>query len=572
VPYRAHKEKVRVAPEEEGLVADMVRQFADPYAFVRELVQNGIDAGATMLEVRARYTRDGIGIFSVRDDGSGMTRDIIEGPLLTLFNSAKDGDESKIGKYGVGFVSVFALALDDVVVETWTRGAKKSWLLRLYPDHAYELEEAKPPKGLSLSGTMVSVSGKMDESAFSGHARGVGVALSRWCRHAHIPLHWVVEREGVEGGTVRERADRPFELRTAVEVSHEVDGARYVVGPSAGAQFMREGAAGSFAGFYNRGLTLYETETAPAVHRLLHMHDETLDGVRFKVDSPLLQHTLSRDNVRHDSAYQYALINVYELAQDHLRDLLANKIDQVARVVAKLGETDVPYIALLAAACSDTPEVAPSQVTVPLTDPFLRSRVCSAAALESYNRILYAEKASRLTAAVSKQLQPVVLATHRLVPTLLATLLDVPTSLVQSVFLLVRERESKSRSEARLLIHVSRALDAVGQKPMSIAFASVVGQAPLRSAIAVAYEDTREHLIHADFHPRWRRRLGEVEPLLLLERHPAVKAARRMAKDDPGSAGELLARYMLVEDRAELSRGVADELLEASAARLRGGA
>src|SRR5512146_2494880 len=57
-PYRSGR--ALGAPDaapEAGLVDEMVRQFADPYAFLRELAQNGIDAGATRIAVTIE--RDG---------------------------------------------------------------------------------------------------------------------------------------------------------------------------------------------------------------------------------------------------------------------------------------------------------------------------------------------------------------------------------------------------------------------------------------------------------------------------------------------------------------------------------
>lgn len=56
----------------------MVRQFADRHAFLRELVQKGIDAGATRIDVRVERSPDGAVRTTVEDDGCGMTRAIIE--------------------------------------------------------------------------------------------------------------------------------------------------------------------------------------------------------------------------------------------------------------------------------------------------------------------------------------------------------------------------------------------------------------------------------------------------------------------------------------------------------------
>src|SRR6185503_21269278 len=104
-PYRSRREDKPVSAPTTGLVADMVRQFADPYAFLRELVQNGIDAGASAIDVRIERESSDLTSTTVADDGCGMTLEVLEGPLLTLFSSTKEGDLSKIGKYGVGFIS-----------------------------------------------------------------------------------------------------------------------------------------------------------------------------------------------------------------------------------------------------------------------------------------------------------------------------------------------------------------------------------------------------------------------------------------------------------------------------------
>src|SRR5688572_947617 len=98
MPYRDSRVDVPKLTPDPGIVDEMVRQFADPYAYLRELVQNGIDAGATRLEVRIERDVDGTVHTSVDDDGTGMTKATIEGPLLTLFESSKESDPTKIGK------------------------------------------------------------------------------------------------------------------------------------------------------------------------------------------------------------------------------------------------------------------------------------------------------------------------------------------------------------------------------------------------------------------------------------------------------------------------------------------
>ncbi|MCA9620715.1 MAG: ATP-binding protein [Myxococcales bacterium] len=213
--YRSQKEERPVERASVGIVADMVRQFADPYAFLRELVQNGIDAGATALEVGVGWDPSGEVTVSVADDGTGMDRATIEGPLLTLFASAKDGDDSKIGKYGVGFVSVFALAPRRVVVETWRADA--AYRLTLFPDHRYELEEVEVAAASerSASGTVIAVQVEAGEAELPAFAARAEEALARWCSHARVPIFLSVTM-GRE--TQKARIDRPLALPAVVTI------------------------------------------------------------------------------------------------------------------------------------------------------------------------------------------------------------------------------------------------------------------------------------------------------------------------------------------------------------------
>src|SRR5262245_39466129 len=102
-PYRtADNDERAEAPRDPGIVGEVIAQFADPFAFLRELVQNAIDAGTPSVEVRIDHVAEGgIVRVTVRDRGEGMTREIVEDQLLVLFRSTKEHDDSKIGKFGI---------------------------------------------------------------------------------------------------------------------------------------------------------------------------------------------------------------------------------------------------------------------------------------------------------------------------------------------------------------------------------------------------------------------------------------------------------------------------------------
>ena len=166
--YRSAPLELPRRSAEPGLVDDVVRQFADPYAYLRELVQNALDAGSPNIEVRVQ--RDGRGrvTTAVVDAGTGMSRVTLEGPLLTLFASPKENDSEAIGKYGIGFVSV--LACEPVHVEVCSRVGDETWLLRLFGDHSYELESAPPRAGV---GTTVTLLQTMTSAEMAAHCRRV---------------------------------------------------------------------------------------------------------------------------------------------------------------------------------------------------------------------------------------------------------------------------------------------------------------------------------------------------------------------------------------------------------------
>ncbi|HSO40428.1 MAG TPA: ATP-binding protein, partial [Labilithrix sp.] len=294
MPYRSSRVETPKLTAEAGIVDDMVRQFADPYAFLRELVQNGIDAGATRIEVRVERGPDGAVATSVSDDGCGMSRAVIEGPLLTLFESSKESDSTKIGKYGIGFVSVFALEPERVEVRT--RAGAESWVVRLFGDHSFELAQGARSSG---TGTEVVLVHTMTVEELVEHARHAKEALAHWCRHAHIPITFaLVDGEG--GGEVV-TVNVPLAVHGAAKVTVVEGDERFVVGVGdPGPRGADLEWRPSFCGLYNHGLTLLETSDC----------EPGLACVRFKIDSPRLAHTLSRDNVRRDGEHRRLLERV----------------------------------------------------------------------------------------------------------------------------------------------------------------------------------------------------------------------------------------------------------------------
>ena len=261
-----------------GSALDMlVRQFSQPLACLRELVQNAIDAGSNQVEVN--LTEEGEGVcLSVRDTGEGMTRAIVETQLTRLFASSKDGDLTKVGKFGIGFVSVFGLHPLAVVVDTGRDG--ESWRILFHPDHTYELLRL-PEK---VEGTSVKLYLARKSTSFAQKLQKVEQTLSFWCKHCRAEI-------SLNGRLL----SRPFTLDLPFQVHHEQPGTRMVVGLTSESE--------NFAGFYNQGLTLLEGVCSPIPY------------LSFKVDSRYFEHTLTRDNVIHNEDYDKALKLIHQVVE-----------------------------------------------------------------------------------------------------------------------------------------------------------------------------------------------------------------------------------------------------------------
>lgn len=614
-PYRARRESAPPpASPTTGLVADMVRQFADPYAFFRELVQNGIDAGARAIEVRIERAVDGTVATSVTDDGCGMSLEVIQGPLLTLFESSKEGDSKKIGKYGVGFVSVFATEPDEVQVTTWRDG--QAWLVRLLKDHSYEVNDAGPREA---SGTTVTLLKRMDElgglaapgqaaaspkdaeerraaavaahltqsdeprSALADHEERAVAALRTWCRHAQCPIYVTVVDHASREEPRRARIDTALEVVAPFSVQEAFDDEIYVAGTSAGWQHMEElpenvsdvELGDSFAGFYNRGLTLYETQ---------HPLSEDLRGIRFKVMSPRLQHTLSRDNVRRDEAFERVIGRVREIVRGALRQKLLVELARRAEKAAH-GEGEKAFAGALEAALSSAMEPDADAITLPLTDPVGGSSVIRGIGAHVHlgGKLLRGKPLIRgeplLEAPASNELTRALAAMGTRVfkcsPAGLAPALEARFSLdleePRAMFALVK-RWAPAQPDARdeeLCQGVREALEVAGDGVAGVGLCSIQGSWAKHTAVMVPDGGEQARVFSAEELRRWWGSFSRKHVLLLNASAEVVYLARKRASPDRGSAAVLLARVVLLEAKEGPLGPAANERLLELAGRLR---
>jgi len=294
-----------------GVLEQLVHQFADPMAFLRELVQNSIDAGTELIEVRCELrptgpaSADGVMILSVADWGEGMDRYIIDQRLTRLFSSDKTNDRTKIGKFGIGFVSVFALEPDAVCVDTGRAGER--WRVLFRPDRSFTRIALDEP----IEGTRVSVIKTVRCDEYPELVQRAAAVLSYWCRHIEVELRF-------QG----ERINRPFSVDGLCEVRADGPLGTIVVG------IPREGQP-AYGGYYNRGLTLLEIPAAQSA---------TFASITYKISSPRLSHTLSRDDVVKDEVHGQLMAQVHSLCGEPLSAAVLDRLAAALERGAPPGE------------------------------------------------------------------------------------------------------------------------------------------------------------------------------------------------------------------------------------------
>lgn len=282
--------KPQAAIEAGDTLDNLVNQFTDPYACLRELIQNSMDAGSTSVyvefEFRPYESGDrGIAIVHVQDTGEGMNRAVIDTKLTQLFSSSKEDDLTKIGKFGIGFVSVFALEPKAVIVDTGRDG--EYWRIFFKEDRTFDRIVLDHP----VEGTQIQIIKEVTEAEFNEMRRRGLDTIVYWCKHTDAEIY-------VDGQLI----NQAFTLDNPYVVRHEIPGTEIVVAPSDESQ--------PHFGFYNRGLTLKEGQR------------QFIPGVAFKIKSRYLEHTLTRDNVLEDKNYDKAIEILEQVVQGPFREAL----------------------------------------------------------------------------------------------------------------------------------------------------------------------------------------------------------------------------------------------------------
>jgi hypothetical protein len=294
----------------------LVSQFASPYDFLRELVQNSMDAGSDRVEVSierhlesdaAADGMDAVFELVVMDTGVGMDETIIDGALTRLFASTKFDDRTMAGGFGVGFVSVFAWEPEVVLVQTGRAG--EAWELTFHADRRFEKTRLDMP----VEGTTITMLRRADASAYAAVADAVRDSLWRWCRFTEVEVSFEDFSEG-DGPELIQDAPTPedFVLSRAEKVG---DGhVRVAFGIPAHAIMMR------------RGLILEEGDPSAMIKGLASSRtpgsgdqpapvdgtSRTAEHLALWVDSPELETTLARDSIVENKGREHIEAKVLE--------------------------------------------------------------------------------------------------------------------------------------------------------------------------------------------------------------------------------------------------------------------
>lgn len=283
------------------LVLELVHQFSEPLAFYRELIQNSIDAGANRIDVSLEYDeRAAEAVMRVEDDGDGMNEDIIDNYLTVKFRSTKEDDLTKIGKFGIGFVSVFAPKPRLVRLSTARDG--ESWRVDFHGVKRFD--KFKMPR--LRDGSLVEVFKPLSREEYAQLVADSRATVRYWCRHADTRITFCDKSAGAGVEPINEA----FDLEGGAALRHQEEGTEIVLGPA--------WTPKPAYGFYNRGLTLKEGE------------ELYFPAVRFKVKSRWLEHTLTRDNVVRDENYKKAMRVVQRLVEDELPDKVLAECEALA--------------------------------------------------------------------------------------------------------------------------------------------------------------------------------------------------------------------------------------------------
>ncbi|WAS94354.1 sacsin N-terminal ATP-binding-like domain-containing protein [Nannocystis punicea] len=301
--------------------AEAERYGPDPWVFVRELLQNARDAGATKVEFTAE-ARGGRWVLRCRDDGEGMTFAHARRYLFALYASSKESRRDQVGRFGVGFWSVLRFEPERIAIRSRARrpdpnspdpeDRSGAWALELDGDLSTARRTAPP----SLPGTEIELERAAVDEALERRVFDAAFQNARFLATRDDPERPLVVT--VNGRKV----NKPFAL-PAPSASFRRGRVRGVValGEAARVELFSRGlrvrSAASLADFVVAGGRSTDNSR---------VHFTELPGrlaPQALLESDALELMLSRSDARDNKA----LRRLVDLAQRELEGLIARQLD-----------------------------------------------------------------------------------------------------------------------------------------------------------------------------------------------------------------------------------------------------
>ena len=318
-----------MSAEVDALLERLVAQFESPYDFLRELVQNAMDAGSDRVEVTLESHPIEVGdaggggdpeavIFelTVLDTGAGMDEGIIDQELTRLFSSGKSGDRTMAGGFGIGFVSVFAWEPEAVLLHTGRGG--ESWELVFHGDRSFEKVAVDSP----IEGTTVALFRRGRGSEREAIADAIRESLWRWCRYCPLELSFE-DLDADEPPELIQDAPEPAQLGLAASLTRTEQRGESTLRVSF--------AVPPSAVFLRRGLILAEGSPRVLLTGVAQELGPSAEHLQIWADSPLLRTSLARDKVLDDEGRVSVEGRLLALVAS-LREDLLTQLEQLASV------------------------------------------------------------------------------------------------------------------------------------------------------------------------------------------------------------------------------------------------
>lgn len=305
-----------------ALLERLVAQFASPYDFLRELVQNAMDAGSDRVEVTLEsHPVEGgsddelVFELTVADTGRGMDETTVDNELTRLFSTGKAEDRTMAGGFGIGFVSVFAWEPEAVLLQTGRAG--ESIELLFGADRTFEKHVVDTP----VEGTTIILYRRGRAAERDAVSDAIRDALWRWCRYCPLEITFEDFDTGEPPELIEDRPDPP---EGALVATDERGDSRLQVafGVPAHAVLMR------------RGLILAEGSPRQILPDVAERLGRTVEHLRVWADSPLLRTTMARDKVVDDDGR-------VEIGRRIATVVEALRADLFRRLETLVGETEV---------------------------------------------------------------------------------------------------------------------------------------------------------------------------------------------------------------------------------------